>query len=119
MFEDFCIDEVNHKIFNNNYDGIEELQESADSLRKIAISFEMPAPNCLQEIDQKIQDLIDENDILNNDEKEENKNFKKGSPVIADLVTPLSETKSMFNRLLSDLELLDLDQLTESIDSKL
>jgi hypothetical protein len=116
-FKKFCIDEVKYRI-DNNY-GIEDLREFARRLREMAESFEMFAPNCIRKIHKKIQNLVYENDISDNNEKERIKNLKGENTVTTDRATSLSETGSMFNRLLSDLELVDSEQLTESIDSKL
>jgi len=116
-FKKFCIDEVKYRIDNNN--GIEDLREFARRLREMAASFEMFAPNCIRKIHKKIQKLVYENDMSDNNEKERIKNLKEINTVTTDLATSLSETGSMFNRLLSDIELLDSDQLIESIDSKL
>jgi hypothetical protein len=116
-FKKFCVDEVKHRICNNY--GIEELQGFARRVKEMAESFEMFAPNCIRKIYKKIQKLDYENDISDNNEKERIKNLKEENTVTTDRATALLETGSMFNRLLSDLDLVDSEQLTESIDFKL
>ena len=118
QFEEFCVEEVDTVKYNSS-NGIDYLEDSAESLREIAVALDMIEPICIQEIDQEIQEKNEMNEMFNNeDDKKENGDNEK-EIIVKECQLTFSETKSMFNRLLSDIELLDKEQLIESIDSKL
>jgi len=108
QFEEFCVEEVDTVKYNSS-NGIEYLEDSAKSLREIVVSLDMIEPICIQEIDQEIQEKKEMDEMFNNeDDKKENRDNKKEN-IVKEYQLTFSETKSMFNRLLSDIELLDTD----------
>lgn len=108
QFEEFCIEEVD-TVKSNSFNGIDYLEDSAKVLREIAVSLDMIEPICIQEIDEEIQEKKEMDKIFNKgNDKKENRDNKKEN-IVKEYQLTFSETKSMFNRLLSDIELLDTD----------
>jgi hypothetical protein len=108
QFEEFCIEEVD-TVKSNSFNGIDYLEDSAKILREIAVSLDMIEPICIQEIDEEIQEKKEMDKIFNKgNDKKENRDNKKEN-IVKEYQLTFSETKSMFNRLLSDIELLDTD----------